>query len=108
MKIRIATKNKNIALTNQIGVAKQPTNTTAARSSEPSFPPESSFSSGPAQTSFRHSFLFCQLASPATKSCRNGFNRKEREPARMERDSGRELGPKVPGEGASPGRRNPR
>ncbi len=41
-------------------------------------------------------------------SCRNGFNRKEREPARMERDSGRELGPKVPGEGASPGRRNPR
>ena len=41
-------------------------------------------------------------------SCRNGFNRKEREPARIERDRGREMGPKAPGEGASPGGRNPR
>jgi len=41
-------------------------------------------------------------------SCRNGFNRKDREPDRMERDSGRERGPKAPGEGASPGGRNPR
>ncbi|MDE0740748.1 MAG: hypothetical protein OSB83_16255 [Planctomycetota bacterium] len=41
-------------------------------------------------------------------SCRNGFNRKEREPARIERDRGREMGPKAPGEGAPQGGRNPR
>jgi len=41
-------------------------------------------------------------------SCRNGFNRKDREPDRMERDGGREVGPKAPGEGTPQGGRTPR
>tara|TARA_B100001750_G_scaffold239349_1_gene247272 strand:- start:1270 stop:2277 length:1008 start_codon:yes stop_codon:yes gene_type:complete len=51
-------------------------------------------------------FIVYGLTSGMT--CRNGFNRKDPEPDRMERDGGREMGPKAPGEGAPQGGRNPR
>ena len=41
-------------------------------------------------------------------SCRNGFNRKDREPPAVERDSGAEPGPKAPGKSGSQGGGKPR
>ena len=60
--VKSAAKRKNMALANQKGVARQPTIKAVASASEPNLLRKSPFASAPAQTSFRHSFLFCQLA----------------------------------------------